>query len=212
MRDGTGSGGQQERRPALLLTTTPRTVDGRIIQTHLDICNPNPPQCQCYLYFQSMSTNGRNKSNPGWRTWKHKRVTLKFRGLGGTYTSSTWGLINLSIYCLACLLSHNCFALCLTYVCAQKSHLVFFKSVTMSFQNNSSDNAVKVNDKAQWTLHVFMSSTICSDDTKLATTLFCLFRTKKSPHDWKSQASQHAIKMHDETHHVSLTDRVAKAS
>ena len=146
-------------------------VGGRSIQTPTDICNPHPPQCQCYLYFQSMSTNGRNKSNPGWRTWRHKRVTLKFRGLGGTYTSSTWGLINLSIYCLACLLSHNCFALCLTYVCAQKSHLVFFKSVTMSFKNNSSDNAVKVNDKAQWTLHVFMSSTICSDDTKLATTL-----------------------------------------
>ena len=52
-------------------------------------------------------------------------------------------------YRLACLLSHNCFALCLTYVCAQKSHLVFFKSVTMSFKNNSSDNAVKVIDKAQ---------------------------------------------------------------
>ena len=69
--------------------------------------------------------------------------------------------------CLACLLSHKCFALCLTYVCAQKCRLVFFKSVTMSCKNNSSDNAVKVNDKAQWTLHVFMSSTICSDDTKL---------------------------------------------
>ena len=160
--------------------------------------------------FPSMSTNGRNKSNPGWRTWRHKRVTLKFRGLGGTYTSSTWGLINLSIYCLACLLSHNCFALCLTYVCAQKSHLVFFKSVTMSFQK-SNDNAVKVNDKAQWTLHVFMSSTICSDDTNLPPP-FCLFRTRRSPHYWKSQASQHAINIHHETHHVSSTDRLAKAS
>ena len=117
-----------------------------------------------------------------------------------------------NMYRLACLLSHNCVALCLTYVCAQKCHLVFFRSVTMSFKNNSSDNAVKVNDKAQWTLHVFMSSTICSDDTKLATTLFCLFRTKKSPHDWKSQASQHAIKMHDETHHVYSTGSVAKVS
>ena len=48
---------------------------------------------------------------------------------------------------------------------------VFFQSATMSFKNNSNDNAVKVNDKAQWTLNVFMSSTICSDDTKLATTL-----------------------------------------
>ena len=51
-------------------------------------------------------------------------------------------------YRLACLLSHNCFALCLTYVCAQRSHLVFFKSVTLILKK-SNDNAVKVNDKAQ---------------------------------------------------------------
>ena len=32
----------------------------------------------------------------GGHTWRHR---MKFKGPGGTYTSSTWGLLHVSIYC-----------------------------------------------------------------------------------------------------------------
>ncbi len=57
-----------------------------------------------------MAANGRNKSNPWRLTWRHKTVTLKFRGAGGCYSSCIWGLINLSIYCIHTARNHvnNC--------------------------------------------------------------------------------------------------------
>ena len=75
------------------------TVGGRIIQTLTYIHHPRPPEFQCYCCPRSMAANGRNKSNPWRQTLRHKTVTLKFRGAGGSYSSRIWGLINLSIYC-----------------------------------------------------------------------------------------------------------------
>ena len=47
------------------------------------------------------------------------------------------GLNNLSIYCLACLLPHHRFALCLKYVCAQNLQLIFGEGVIISVKSHS---------------------------------------------------------------------------
>ena len=39
-----------------------------------------------------MAANGRNKSNPWRLTWRHKTVTLKFRGAGGEVTAHASGV------------------------------------------------------------------------------------------------------------------------
>ena len=93
----------QQRWPSIIWTKVlllcTNTVGGRTIQTLTYIHNPHPPEFQCYWCPLSMVANGRNKSNPWRLTWRHKTVTLKFRGAGGTYSSRICGLINLSIYC-----------------------------------------------------------------------------------------------------------------
>ena len=53
-------------RYTLLLTTAPRTVDGRIIQTLIQYTYSDPPhpKYQCYFLVWFVPSNGRNKSNP----------------------------------------------------------------------------------------------------------------------------------------------------
>ena len=44
-------------RGSTVLGNTP-TVDGRIIQTHVDSLNPHPPKFQCYWCLQNMAAGG----------------------------------------------------------------------------------------------------------------------------------------------------------
>ena len=65
-------------RMPLLCTTDANVKYPRWRNSNPDICNPHPTMSHkfhCHLYFQSMATNGRNKSNHGGFTSRHKRVT-----------------------------------------------------------------------------------------------------------------------------------------
>ena len=71
---------------------------------------------------------------------------------GAVYNSWMQGLNNLSIYCLACLLPHHRFALCLKYVCAQNLQLIFGEGVIISVKSHSTGRELgkgKARGKAQ---------------------------------------------------------------
>ena len=128
---------------------------------------PRPITSNCNVSFLGVGsllrrTEINQTPGEGTKIRNHNVEILRERGLPTTHGCRV---------CIICpsTVSHAYFLIinCTLFdVCAQYSHLAFFEGVTMSVYSNSNDNALKVNDKAQWNLHVFMSSTMCIDDTK----------------------------------------------